>query len=90
MEHVYSAYKKNVQGTEVYFVKRFLTFPEFPMIEPVVEGYGMHAKLEKACSIAGITDSGIVARLKSEADGIPVEAKVVRMSPVGFSVKISR
>ena len=90
MEQVYSAYKKNVQGKDTYFVKRFLTFSEYPMLEPVLEGYGMHASLEKACQIAGITSPDVIMNLKTQADGLPVEAKVVKMSPVGFSVKISR
>ncbi len=90
MEQVYSAYKKNVQGGEIYFVKRFLVFPEYPMLEPVLEGYGMHKSLDKACLIAGIKDASIVAKLKCEADGLPEEAKVIKMAPAGFSVKISR
>lgn len=90
MEQIYSAYKKNVQGKEIYFVKRFLIFPEYPMLEPVHEGYGMHSNFDQACHIAGISDPSLIARLRSEADGIPEEAKVVKMNPTGFSVKISR
>lgn len=90
MEQIYSAYKKNVQGKDTYFVKRFLVFPEYPMLEPVMDGYGMHASFEKACSIAGITNAATISDLRSEADGVPAEAKVVKMIPMGLSVKISR
>ncbi len=90
MEQVYTAYKKIIQGKEVYFVKRFLKLPEYPMLEPILEGYGMHASLDKACMIAGISDRNIIAKLRSEADGVPTEARVVKMSPMGLSVKISR
>ena len=90
MEQVYSAYKKKMQGGEIYFVKRFIVFPEYPMLEPIMEGYGMHADLVKACRIAGITDESAISNLRVEADGVPVEAKVVKMTPAGLSVKISR
>ncbi len=90
MEQVYTAYKKNVQGKDAYFVKRFLSFPEYPGLEPVMEGYGMHAVLEKACAIAGISDKNLIEKLRTEADGLPVEARVVKMMSPGRSVKISR
>lgn len=90
MENVYTAYKKNVNGNECYFVKRFVVFPDIPELEPVQEGFGMHLNLEKACKIAGITSPETIAALKVQADGVPVEARVVKMRPAGLSVKISR
>ncbi len=77
METVYTAYTKLLDYKVYYFIKKFNTFPEFKNVSPVLERYGMHTDFDKACSIAGLTDVAVKARLLQEADANSPKAKVV-------------
>ena len=57
MEHVYTVQTKLIQDKTYYFVKKFMSLPEFKGLADVVVGYGMHTNFEKACSIAGVNES---------------------------------
>jgi len=56
METFYKAYTKTEQNKLYYFVKRYLSFPEYKDVEDILEGYGMHTDFDKACNIAGINN----------------------------------
>jgi hypothetical protein len=57
MEHLYTVHTKVIQGKTHYFVKKIMVLPEFKGLADHVIGYGMHTNFEKACSIAGITET---------------------------------
>lgn len=63
MEYLYSSYTKLVDNKIHYFVKKFMTFPEFKDVADILAGYGMHTDFEKACSICGIDDSAGIKQL---------------------------
>ena len=68
MEHVYTVHTKIIESKIYYFVKKLLTLPEFKGLADVVVGYGMHTKFEKACSIAGVTETAIRNRLLNDLE----------------------
>ena len=68
MENFYTAYTKVIENKTYYFVKKFMAFPEFQGVEPVLESYAMHTDFNKACTIAGILDQQVKARLLKEAN----------------------
>ena len=82
METFYKAYTKTTQNKPYYFVKKYLSFPEYKDVEDILEGYGMHTDFNKACSIAGINNPKIRKQL---LDGIQAEvvqqAKVIDLNP---------
>jgi hypothetical protein len=86
MEHVYSAYTKNLQGNTYYFVKKIMVLPEFKGLADVVVGYGMHTNFEKACSIAGIDDIAcrkqLLTQLEEHKPVSPIEKAAVKKAPV--------
>ncbi len=77
METVYTAYTKLLDFKVYYFIKQFSAFPEFKNVSPVLDKYGMHTDFDKACSIAGVTDAAIKARLFKEAEATMHRAKIV-------------
>ncbi len=87
MENFYTAYTKTVQGKNYYFVKKFLTFPEFNNVPNVLVGYGMHTEFDKACSIAMIEDASIKLKLLNSMTGAVEKARVIEMMPVNFESK---
>lgn len=91
MENFYTSYTKTVQGKTYYFVKKFLTFPEFNNVPNVLVGYGMHTDFDKACSIAMIHESTIrLQLLNNMVNGnniAPEQAKVIDMLPAKYESK---
>ena len=87
MENFYTSYTKTVQGKTYYFVKKFLTFPEFNNVPDVLVGYGMHTDFDKACNIAMIEDTNIKLQLLNSMAGAVEKAKVIEMMPVNFESK---
>ena len=87
MENIYTSYTKTVQGKTYFFVKKFLTFPEFNNVPDVLVGYGMHIDFDKACSIAMINDTKTKLQLLNNMGGAVEKAKVIDMMPVGFESK---
>ena len=87
MENFYTSYTKTVQGKTYYFVKKFLTFPEFNNVPDVLVGYGMHTDFDKACNIAMIEDTNIKLQLLNSMTGAVEKAKVIEMMPVNFESK---
>jgi len=59
MENFYTAYAKVVQNTTFYFVKKYITFPEYDNVPGILESYGMHTDFNRACEIAAIRDKHI-------------------------------
>jgi len=57
MKYSYIAYTKLIDNKIHYFVKKFMTFPEYDAVGDVQVGYGMHTNFEIACNICGIYDS---------------------------------
>lgn len=79
MQYIYQAYSKQVNGTETFFVKRFLHFPELPHVPDVQEGFGMHTDFVKACGLAGISDPELINQVL-EGMREPVQpAKVINI-----------
>lgn len=87
MENFYTSYTKVIENKTYYFVKKFLTFPEFKDVSPVLESYGMHTDFNKACSIASIQDIKIREQLLNEAQGSVQHAKVIDLNASTFSGK---
>ena len=87
MENFYTSYQKTVQGKTYFFVKKFLTFPEFNNVPNVLVGYGMHTDFDKACNIAMIHDATIKLQLLNNMGGAVEQAKVIDMLPVNFESK---
>ena len=84
MENVYSCYTKTVNSTTFYFVKKFIVFPEFKEIEPLLESYGMHADFDKACEIALIKDAAIKEVLLNEIKERGAKTKVIDLNDQHF------
>ena len=87
MENYYTSYSKVVQNKTYYFVKKFLTFPEFNNVPDVLVGYGMHTDFDKACNIAMIQETNIKLQLLNSMTGAVEKAKVIEMMPVNFESK---
>ena len=87
MENFYTAYTKVIENKTYYFVKKYLIFPEFKDVAPVMESYGMHTDFNKACSIASVNDPKIREQLLNEAEGTIQQAKVIDLNTVNFSGK---
>ena len=84
MEHVYTSYTKTIQNTTFYFIKKFVVFPEFKGIEPLLENYGMHADFDKACEIAMIHDDSIKKTLLNEINEKGARTKVIDLNDQSF------
>ncbi|MEO6548226.1 MAG: hypothetical protein ABIN94_09510 [Ferruginibacter sp.] len=87
MENFYTAYTKTIENQTYFFVKKYLIFPEFKEVAPVLEAYGMHTDFNKACGIAMITDPNIKEQLLNEAQGTVQQAKVIDLNTINFSGK---
>jgi len=82
METFYKAYTKTEQNKLYYFVKRYLSFPEYKDVEDILEGYGMHTDFDKACNIAGINNPAIRKQLLDSIHGaVMPQAKVIDLNP---------
>ena len=80
MENFYTAYTKVVQDTTFYFVKKYVTFPEYKEASAVLESYGMHTDFNRACDIALINDKEIRNFLLADLEKNPNNAKVIHMN----------
>jgi hypothetical protein len=81
MENFYTAYTRVVQDTTFYFVKKYVTFPEYKDTSPVLESYGMHTDFNRACEIALINDQEIRSYLLADLENNPnTGAKVIHMN----------
>lgn len=87
MENFYTAYTKIIDNRTYYFVKKYLTFPEFKDVSPVQESFGMHLDFNKACDIAGITDAKIKEQLLLEAQGSIQHAKIIDFNTTNYTGK---
>lgn len=87
MENFYTSYTKVIENKTYYFVKKYLTFPEFKDVSPMLESYGMHTDFNKACSIALVNDPKIREQLLDEAKGTIQQAKVIELNSSNFSGK---
>jgi len=56
MEYNYSSYTKLINNETFYFVKKYLLFPEWEEVSPVLVDYGMNVDFYRACSIAAINE----------------------------------
>ena len=77
MKTFYTAYTKQVQDNKLFFVKRFLGFPDLPHVDPIMEGFGMHADFDTACKIAGVQNEKIKQQLMQEIESMIQQAKVI-------------
>jgi len=68
MKYSYNACTKLIDNKIHYFVKKFMTFPEYDAVADVRVGYGMHTDFEKACNICGIYDSARSKQLLFELE----------------------
>lgn len=81
MENFYTAYTRIVQDTTLYFVKKYITFPEYKDAPAVLESYGMHKNFNRACEIALINDQEIRNYLLADLENNPnIGAKVIHMN----------
>ncbi len=81
METFYKAYTKQIENKSYYFVKKYLSFPEYEGVADAMEGYGMHTDFDKACTIAGLDDSRIKKQLLDEIHAAVPQAKVIDLKP---------
>lgn len=87
MENFYTSYTKVIENKTYYFVKKYLIFPEFKDVAPMLESYGMHTDFNKACNIALVFDPQIKEQLLQEAEGTMQQAKVIDFNMGNFSGK---
>ena len=87
MENFHTAYTKIIENSTYYFVKKYLIFPEYKDVPPVLESFGMHADFNKSCSIAAIKDAGIKQQLLREANGTIQQAKVIDFNSGNLTAK---
>ena len=80
MKNFYSAYTRVVQNTTFYFVKKFITFPEYKDVPNILETYGMHADFNRACQIAKINDDEIKKQLLNNLQSNAISAKIIQMN----------
>lgn len=85
METNFTCYTKKVQGEIYYFVKKFMVFPEYANVPPVLEAFGMHADFDKACAIAQLSDAAIKKQLLKEVETGLKQAKVIDLTEVNFN-----
>lgn len=81
MEIFYKAYSKTNQNKIFYFVKKYISFPEYKDVADILEGYGMHTDFHKACNIAGLTNQQIRKQLFEEIQSSLPQAKVIDLNP---------
>ncbi len=81
METFYKAYSKTVQNKQYYFVKKYLSFPEYKEVADILEGYGMHTDFNKACDIAAVNNFDVRKKLLLEIQSSAPQAKVIELLP---------
>lgn len=86
METNFTCYTKKVQGEVFYFVKKFIVFPEYNNVPPVLEALGMHTDFNKACAIAQLTDAAIKKQLLEEVETGLKQAKVIDLTEVNLNI----
>ncbi len=90
MEYNYSSYTKLINNETFYFVKKYLLFPEWEEVAPVLVDYGMHVDFYRACSIAAINEPTLMIQLFKEAQATIQQAKLIDFNSVKFSRKASK
>jgi len=80
MENFYTAYTRVVQSTTFYFVKKYMTFPEYKDTPAVLESYGMHTDFERACQIAQIKDKETRNNLLKDLQNNTNSARIIHMN----------
>ncbi|KAA9041820.1 hypothetical protein FW778_07330 [Ginsengibacter hankyongi] len=81
MENFYTAYTKVVQNTTFYFVKKYITFPEFKDVPGILDSYGMHPNFERACEIAAIKEKEIRKNLFADLQNCDENsARIIHMN----------
>ena len=86
MKPFYTAYAKAIDGITFYFVKSYLTFPEYKSIPPILETYGMHTSFKKACNIAQVHDPETQQRLLNEIENNAATCKVIPLQPASTKI----
>lgn len=89
MKNIYTSYSKTVLGKNYFFVKKYLTFPEFNNVPDVLVGYGMHTDFDKACSIAMVRDVSIRMKLLNSMARCQEQAKIIEMIPRNGNSKVN-
>lgn len=79
MKNFYNAYTRVVQNTTFYFVKKYVTFPEYKDVPNILETYGMHKDFNRACQIAKINDDEIKKQLLNNLQSNAITAKIIQM-----------
>lgn len=79
MENIFNAYSKVVAGQHYFFVKKYLTFPEFNNVPDVLIGYGMHIDFDKACKIAQVSDPVVKERLWGMLEPATSGARIINL-----------
>lgn len=74
MENVYTAYIKEVNNQQLYFLKKFTSFPELENVEPILDSLGMHHDFYRACEMAQIYNEEIIQDLYNQLHIIPESA----------------
>ena len=85
METFYTAYTKLLDFKTYYFIKKYIAFPEFKNVAPLMESYGMHTDFDKACSIAGIQDTQIKEKLLIQIKESSHQAKIIDLENSGYA-----
>ena len=81
MENFYTAYTKVVQNTTFYFVKKYITFPEYKDVPGILDSYGMHTNFERACEIAAIKEKEIRQNLFADLQNCDENsARIIHMN----------
>jgi hypothetical protein len=80
MENIYTAYIKQINGTNFYFVKKYITFPEYRDVPDIMETFGMHTNFNRACRIAMVTDPAIKQQLLNTLPADRPKSKVIHMN----------
>lgn len=81
MKPLYTSYAKAIDGTTFYFVKSYVTFPEYKDVQPILQTYGMHPNFERACHIAEIWDKDIQQQLLNELEKNTASSRVLPIYP---------
>ncbi|CAN5161496.1 hypothetical protein BH09BAC2_BH09BAC2_13900 [soil metagenome] len=80
MKYIYTAYTKVINNVTFYFVKKYLTFPQYKNVRDMLEGFGMHTTFEGACNIAKLEDENIKLQLLNQIQEPPSATKVIQMN----------
>ena len=82
MENIYTAYIREVNGVDFYFVKKYNIFPEVTGSLKVLESFGMHSNFYRACDIAKIYDEATINKLLNGFHIRPEDTKIAPVKPV--------